>query len=140
MQAEELKKDLVIRPNAPYAVSATGTFQFDSVTPPDSSTGGRGHGMRDRAGAKDAKKAAKKAKAEAKERKKKGLPPIDETAKAAETKEEGVPFSLRDLNIQIPRGPSALATFVWYYADEEQGRWSALLDELELARRLCCPA
>lgn len=60
--------------------------------------------MKDRAAAKDAKKAAKKAKADAKDRKKKGLAAVDETAKAGEKKQEGVPFSLRDLNIQIPRG------------------------------------
>lgn len=55
--------------------------------------------MRDRAGAKEAKKKAKKAKAEAAERKKKGL-----TEKVELAKVEGVPFSLRDMDLKVPRG------------------------------------
>ena len=49
------------------------------------------------------KKKEAREKKEAKERKKKGLPPVE---KAAEKIIEGVPFSLRDIDLQVPRGLS----------------------------------
>jgi hypothetical protein len=95
-----LKRQILVDRESPYAINIEGAFEFDSAKPPDQG-GGKRMGMRDRAGAKDAKKKAKKDKAEAKDRKKKGLP-----EKVVEEKKEddGVPFSLRGIDFKIHRG------------------------------------
>ena len=59
-------------------------------------------GGRNRTRASVDKKKAKKAKKEAAARKKKGLPEMSEKPKL----EEGVPFSLRDVSLRVPRGES----------------------------------
>ncbi len=95
-----MKRELTIDPNAKVSVDVQGDFQFDSVAPPDQSDAGKKFGMRDRAGPKAAKKAAKEKKKLAAERAKQGLPPLE-----AETpKDPGVPFALREIDLQIPRG------------------------------------
>ena len=96
-----MKREIKIERSSKYSIDVEGDFQFDSVTPP-------GHGSRqlgriDRAAAKEAKKQAKKDKKEANSRKKEGLPPVEPKKKV----EEGIPFSLRDINLQIPRGESS---------------------------------
>jgi ATP-binding cassette subfamily C (CFTR/MRP) protein 1 len=87
-QAEELKHQLKIDPSAELAINMQGEFQYDSVTPPDQSRPmvfggprGRGRPPRDRG----------------KGKKKQPPPP---------KKEEGIPFSLRGVNLKIPRGES----------------------------------
>lgn len=87
-QAEELKHQLKIDPSAELAINMQGEFEYDSVTPPDQSRpmvfgGPRGRGRP----ARDRGKGKKK------------QPP-------APKKEEGIPFSLRGVNLKIPRGES----------------------------------
>ena len=100
LQADELNREIRIEPSSSHSIDVVGSFQFDSATPPEQH-GARKHGRLDRAGKKEDKKKAKKEKKEAKERKKQGLPPVEPVE---EKKDEGVPFSLRDINLQVARG------------------------------------
>ena len=104
LRAEELPHDIVINPSAKLAISVDGDFQFDSVNPPDSGSSGGGgpgrRGGRDRASKREDAKQKKRDKIEARDRKKKGLTPLIKE----EIKEEGIPFSLRDVHLKIPRG------------------------------------
>ncbi len=106
LQSEELKRDININPSSPYAVDVSGSFQFASSEPPDTTIktvqagfGGMGDKIKDRDKAQKAKKEKKEAEKEAKRRKTAGLP-------ALETAKEREPFALRDINLKIPRGES----------------------------------
>jgi ATP-binding cassette subfamily C (CFTR/MRP) protein 1 len=106
-----LKREIIIDDSSPYAIDVNGSFEFDSSKPPDLGGGGKkgGRGIPDRAGKKEEKKQAKKDKAEARERKKKGLPPKEVIPL---TEDEGVPFSLRGIDLKIPRGESIYRLFM----------------------------
>jgi len=86
---------------SPYSIDVTGSFQFDSASQPEQTGRSRVGGRKDRAGIKEDKKKAKRDKKEAKERKKKGLPPVEVGKKKIE---EGIPFSLRDIDLRVPKG------------------------------------
>lgn len=103
LRAEELVSDLKIDKNQKMAIKMEGDFEFDSVNPPDTA-GGAKLGMRDRAGKREKKKQAEKDKKEAKERKKQGLSVIETKKVEKKDEEEGVPFSLRDIALHVPRG------------------------------------
>ena len=94
-----MKREISIDRSANYAIDVKGDFQFDGVAP--SEQGGKSLGRPDRAGAKEAKKKAAKDKKEAKLRKKQGLLPLDPVKPK---KDDGIPFSLREIDLQIPRG------------------------------------
>lgn len=106
LRAEELRRDIVIYPKSKYGIEVVGDFAFDSVTPPDAGMvmsnygppgSGRGRrGGKDRAGARQ----AKKQKALARKREKQGMAAPAPIPK----KDEGVPFSLRDIDLKVPRG------------------------------------
>ncbi|ORY22828.1 ABC transporter type 1, transmembrane domain-containing protein [Naematelia encephala] len=129
LRAEELRGHIDVDPSAPDAIRVTGDFQFDSVAPPDQASKGE-FGARDRAGKKEAKKKAAKEKAEAKERKKKGLP--SDKADEKEKQEEGVPFSLRDIDLKVPRG--ALVCIVGRVGTGKTALLSGFINEMKQVR------
>jgi hypothetical protein len=114
LRAEELTNSLDIDSLRDLAIDVSGSFQYDSVTPPDNTVGAaRGGGPRrrgavggkDRAAFKEEKAKKQQARNEAKERQKQGLPPLE--TKNEDRKDDGVPFSLRDIELRIPRGELA---------------------------------
>lgn len=131
-QSEELDHDLHINPSLPNSVSAHGEFQFDSVNPPDTSAkGGRGkngagHGAPDRAAKREEAKRRAAEKKAAKERKKQGLPPLE---KEVVDETEGVPFALRDIHLEIPRG--ALVCVVGRVGTGKTALLSGLINEMK---------
>ena len=105
LRAEELRRDIVIDPASKYGIEVVGDFAFDSATPPDTgvvTAGGGPRGGMGRRGGKDRASAreAKKQKAIDKKREKQGLAPTPPAPK----KEEGIPFSLRNIDLKVPRG------------------------------------
>lgn len=121
--ADELPNEVQINPNAKYAIQAEGDFTFESSKPPDAKGGPLVF-------AKDRKAMAekKKAKKAAKLRQKKGLPPLEDTKK----EDEGVPFQIRNINLQIPRG--SLVCVVGRIGSGKSALLQALIGEMRATR------
>ncbi|CAD6567059.1 MAG: hypothetical protein TREMPRED_003289 [Tremellales sp. Tagirdzhanova-0007] len=124
LRADELKSELRIDRSAKYAIDVQGDFQFDGVAP--SEQGGKKLGRPDRAQAKEDKKKAAKDRKEAKLRKKQGLLPLD-TVKPK--KDDGIPFSLRNIDLQVPRG--ALVCIVGRVGTGKTALLSGLINEMK---------
>jgi ATP-binding cassette subfamily C (CFTR/MRP) protein 1 len=101
--AEESDREVQITAGMVNAIEARGDFTFETSKPPENdkqpNTGGK-----DRKAEKLKKKAKAAAKRESKRRSKQGLPPLEEEEKKHEETEEDVPFTLRDIDLSIPKG------------------------------------
>jgi len=53
-------------------------------------------------------------------------------------REEGIPFSLKDIDLQVPRGESRAPPGGRGHADKVQGLWYVLSGGWARGRRLCC--
>ncbi|KAL7422108.1 hypothetical protein Q5752_002751 [Cryptotrichosporon argae] len=122
LRAEELKSDIKIDVTSKYGINVVGDFAFDSSKPPDS--GKRGHGMKDRAAIKEMKK---KEKAEKKARKA-GAP----APPPAKPTDDGVPFSLRGIELKVPRG--SLVCVVGRVGTGKTALLSGMINEMKQTR------
>lgn len=106
--AEDLPSQLLIDPDQDLAISAHGSFVWETVEGGSGvmggkGAGGQGRGGRDYEAIKKKKAEEAKQKKEDKQRKKTGLPKLDRSGKV-DDKDKKAPFSLKDIDFNVKRG------------------------------------